>query len=139
MEKFLGHLLGLLYSAEVFCRSPAPGSRRFSTKAPKCKCRALWSARWRFRLCVPRSFLPRGLPPWTARWRPSRRELTSVTDGGRIAWQRKLGVPNNWDPGSSACVVCGCAGFPSLTSASHSAFYHAFHPRPFPAPYVGQR
>nr|XP_060481168.1 cilia- and flagella-associated protein 276 [Panthera onca] len=68
-------------------------------------------------LCVPRSFLARGLPRCTARWRPSRRELTSVTDGGAVARQPKLGVPNNWDPGSSACVVCGCAGPQSFTPA----------------------
>lgn len=68
-------------------------------------------------LCVPRSSLARGLPRCTARWRPSRRELTSVTDGGAVARQPKLGVPNNWDPGSSACVVCGCAGPQSFTPA----------------------
>lgn len=137
-RKFLGRLLGLLYSAEVFCRSPARREADvFQLRLPSANAGLPGTLDGAFPSAFPGASFRGGLPRWTARWRPSRRESTSVTDGGRVAGQPKLGVPNNWDPGSSACVVCGCAGFPSLTPAAHSAFYHAFHPRPLPAPYVG--
>lgn len=137
-RKFLGHLLGLLYLTEVFCRSPARREADvFQLRVPSENAGLPGMLGGAFPSAFPGASSRGGLPRRTARWRPSRRECASVTDGWRVAWQLKVGVPNNWDPGSSACGVCGCAGSPSLTPASHSAFYHAFHPRPFPASYVG--
>lgn len=85
------------------------GGRRFPTEAPECTRRAPWFAAGAFALRS-RSFLPRGVSAPDRQVAPFSKGIRLSHRWRGVAWQPKLGVPNSWDPGSSACVVWGCAG-----------------------------
>lgn len=131
-RKFLGHLLGLLSPDEVFCRSPARQEAGvFQLSLPNANTGLLGTLGDTFPLRsqeLPRKGSPalhRQVAPFSKGTHLSHRRWgsCSATETGR---SKQLG------PG--ILRGCGCAGPLSFTPAP---FCHAFHPRPFPAPYVG--